>query len=1375
MKNTFVKVLSFVMALMMVVGTFSTLAVFAADEHVHTKGELVETKAPTCKEFGFTTYLCGECGEEWSTDPVAPSAEYHAYEDKEAQAATCMQNAKEAAKVCKYCEKTPDGKDWPEVEGTRLLHNIVGKYTAATCDAAAKTEYSCTICGLTVAKIAEKNGFADEAQAAKFLSGAWNTVYGTRDDEQAKNPGHTELTWKIVVAPVNCQKGLAEGYCEYCKTVVRTSEIPEIHNPVEVNPKNHACAQYPAGVEVCKDCGKVLTADAKENEKYGKHEKTTAVCDYGTVIDAANLPEKPVTGETFTIAELKEFGFNVGDKIGVAPTCTTEGNMLVQCECGEIFIKTVAKSDHRYTASYEYKAPTNCTEAYTKVRTCANAGCDHKDIVVVKAAANTAHNMVVVPSNSDAANKSVDATCVSIGYTYRECTNKDCMGNACGTSEKINYVDALGHTYGDPYFKANQTGVNCTTGVWEKKCVTCDGKLDGGVVVVTAENTKDWKAPECKWGEKVTVAATCAAVAYEYVPCTVCGAKKDIKDVEGSKKDATNHVYPEIDTIAKVLALVAEGKAEWVANTASTCKTAGQVILHCTNPDCADVDTTKVATAPLAEHTWLENVSKVEWNDNGTFKSANYDQINATCKAVGYKANGKICKICQKVDKAPEQIAINPNAHTLVSKINTFDATCQAAGYETWNTSCGHGVVKVLTGDGKPVACKYTKDDGSDNVIAYQAPTCLEDGHHAYVGCVWCKSYKQNGMVQDIEACGCKANPTEADKTNHKDLALVENYTIAALGHDFSVEVKKVEETCDKPGTEKYFTCKNGCGYAKYGDKVYSTSDADKKALALDIAIAPHYGQYKQFFKAAAATCTSKEIVEGTYCTKCQKDTWFTGETLPHDYEYFYVNYPGVSANYDCTQDYCLVIRCTVCGKTEVDYEPATKTAHEYASDWTLLEPATNELCYKDTIQYKKCKNCDARIEEVKTKATGHYTTDGIEGGAKTYFDLNCNKISDFFGKKCDVCKITVSEASILSGHYVVKHNVVKIQEAETCTTDGINVNFCKNCNYTDNSALLDYAYNVNETIDEIDGHTIGNVLEDTDTYTKYMCSVCGAEFTVAKEVAVNLDVVTDATVVAAGSTVTVTVNATVSTLTFSQLFVNVNTNGAFEITDVKLVAAFEGANVHADQTKSGFVLYTENSAAGEPVFATLSGEDVALVTLTLTAAQFANGEYAVTAVADKALVGFDEEGEEDIIRLQGKSEKATLTVTNLGDLNGDSIIGVSDIQALIPTVTAAVAAGTYNANADLNKDGAVDQFDVAAIRLFMKKGFTAAAYIEMIGEDLDAAIASLKITDVADAILFEAYVNEQLTVNYADYLEALEYFGNLEGIVKALYLEMHA
>jgi hypothetical protein len=119
--------------------------------------------------------------------------------------------------------------------------------------------------------------------------------------------------------------------------------------------------------------------------------------------------------------------------------------------------------------------------------------------------------------------------------------------------------------------------------------------------------------------------------------------------------------------------------------------------------------------------------------------------------------------------------------------------------------------------------------------------------------------------------------------------------------------------------------------------------------------------------------------------------------------------------------------------------------------------------------------------------------------------------------------------------------------------------------------------------------------------------------------------------------------------------------------------------------------------------------------------------------------------------------------------LNADGIIGVSDLQALIPQITKLVATGSYDAVADVNKDGTVDQFDIAALRQFMKNGFTTAAYLEMIGEDVDAAIAALKITDVADSIRFAKFVDDKLADKYETFLETRS---TLNEYIADLYLE---
>ena len=1402
MKNTFVKVLSIVMALMMVVGTFSTLAVFAEDKCEHTKGVLVEKHDPTCAEVGYSVWKCDLCGENWQPEDEVklPSADLHKYEDVDAVEANCLTNAFSAGKKCVNpgCGDVLEG--CVEAVGTRVEHQFVATITEADCLNPGKVVRTCKICNLTAEKIKDDG---------KYMGGqAWLDKYEAEWKEEIKtpalNPDHANLTWTVVEAPKqvegDCLAGKAEGFCEVCKTVIRTAEIPAIHTEYTLNPENHDCGEYDSTVKACENCHKILTPNADEHkmENAGKHENTTPIFatpngdyDYETTVDGLSLPEKPEGGK-FTLVELKGYGYEVGDTLATEATCDKPGSALVQCECGAIFTK-VLEADHDYTGvAYEYNEPKECTQAYTKTRECNN--CDYVDIVVLVEAAETECNLVVVPHDAEVAQgekKSKLPGCTTNGYTYSKCENKTCMGDACTADLTNAYVDAVGHNWSAPVLVS---GI-CNGGVYRKFCTTenCDGgenkaecAVEGcthgdvatctmsGDVVAQPETITD-----CAWGAKVTVAATCHAVAYSYIPCTVCDNEKERADVEGSVVNPDNHVYAtdaqlkafvegeiDEDVLEAKYADVDEAEREaayWLGEfgiegfdkgVASTCTVAGKIHIKCIYCSMDVADTAKTVVAPLKDHTPIPGAG-VEKDSNGAFVRVIESAIEMKCDTVGYAADGEYCSVCGLEKKAPTKTTFDPtdvnqiNSHKgTVTLYKAYEATCEKAGYSIYDTTCC-GRVTVATSDGV-AEHRYTK------VYGYDDADCLNDGHHAYLGCVWCGKFKtmidENAEPAAAYACTCGMD------VNHLELALVENYIIPALGHDFTSEDAKipaVRSTCDrygddstkwnKAGTYEYYDCTR-CDYTKFGDKVYSDSAEDREAFELAIAEPAHYGKYLQFFKGADATCTENAIIEGTYCTVCEKDAWIDPDTKTN-HEGTTVDLPinlvmGEDSQYDildCTKDTCIVTRCTKCGWYEADYDEAINTAHNFPADWTPVDAAQNQTCYVDSKKVKQCEDCvNGKLEEVTTKATGHYTTKGVTGGEKFFFDYSCNKINDFKDYECDVCYQSYIELLGVNGENVV-HDEVKIDIPATCTEGGIYVLKCRNnCNFTDDAFKKYNLESVNITTNDLGGHKPNHedsvIIEDLaptleqDGRFVYVCGVCGETITeiIAASLAVDSVIVPEYEVYSSGNVVNAIVSITADEFSFNTLTIDVISG--LKLVDFEMLASFD-VNVSAFINADGdVVIFAEDTLTGDYQNATFAGgENVALIKLTFAISKFAAGEYTfATEIKTAEIYNADEEALEAVNLVDAdEDETAKITVTAPGNFNGDKNIDARDLASFLPALANAVLSGEVENKYDLNNDGKVDFTDVAGLRAYIADGLSLKSYLAMTGEDVDAALAS--------------------------------------------------
>ena len=231
MKNTFVKVLSLVMALTMIMSTL-VLTVSAEDAHAHTKGDVVGEAVPaTCATYGYTIYVCEECGEEFAAD-VTPKLD-HKYVDVPEVPATCTQTGTTAHSACELCGALNPDVDAPEVIDT-LDHEYVIKIKQGDCESGGEVYYECKNCA--------KKG---------AVLGSFNEA-----------DGHA-MVYVITKAPDCKAPGTAKYFCADCDLVfdniyVAPSTADNAHKWAE-RPKEGGCAEDYTET-YCTVCGDIKSA-----------------------------------------------------------------------------------------------------------------------------------------------------------------------------------------------------------------------------------------------------------------------------------------------------------------------------------------------------------------------------------------------------------------------------------------------------------------------------------------------------------------------------------------------------------------------------------------------------------------------------------------------------------------------------------------------------------------------------------------------------------------------------------------------------------------------------------------------------------------------------------------------------------------------------------------------------------------------------------------------------------------------------------------------------------------------------------------------------------------------------------------------------------
>lgn len=1353
MKNTMIKVLSLVIALTMIVATLGTVTVFAADECNHTKGALIETKAPTCQTPGFSRYTCGACGEEWVTDVIQASDEYHNIEEVDAVPASCLTPGYTAGKRCtvKGCDEVFEGVK-PTGEAQKA-HVFVGAEVLPTCTAVGKVVYTCSSCGKTADWLkAEQNKASNinpDGSLKKVYVLASQLAEGTGEGadfvwkwaEKATDKaalGH-DYEWVIEKAPVKnttkpCEDGLSKGVCANCGDV-KTVTIP-VHNEDSwtlINPSNLPCIEWNNQAKWCSSCKANTIKPGDENKK----QQTTghnAADTYTGKLDPSNAA---FLAYGFKLQDLYDLGFELNDDLYVAATCTTAGSQLVKCSCGELYVKTINALGHDWSEWSDYSIPTLCTEDSVKTRECERDGCNATDKQVYAPASKSAHATKVEVTAPH---------CLTMGYTTTTCTNTFVINGVtytCGHNVVSDWKDPAGHTYGPVTLKSG----SCDNGEWVKTCTRegCKATDAGHEIAGTPSNAQKTHS----WGAEVKVAGTCHEKSYKYKQCTKCKYYYADADTvsetlvklrtDSDKVDANNHEYVHV---------------RWAAAT-PTCATASAVeVVECKWCDVDDnTQITRTVTNPV-EHSFKTGYVTVAQNGTKTFHA---DGLAATCKTTGFKADGEACENCCLVKKAPTVLEKDPKNHADApdddNKVGSYvAATCKAAGYQKHYLTCCGEVTVENAADPKKTTCSWVAGTAGDALVP---ATCTTNGSHKYQKCEWCGTIKPDSV--DVTGCtACTDAKHEAAKFNNDPV-------IPKLGHDFSVDVARTKSasgsdnnsTCDDTFIKAHKKCSR-CDYVKFNGVEYkSKNEAAFLAVAREL---PHYNAYLQTFEDKDSTCTATGIYGGTYCVVCQKDQWIDPIDA-HDIaggEQFRINYINIAAEgqpanwkiLDCTKDACIVYECADCSYRESAYTKAADANHNWSS-WTNDSFIGKHTCKDDKTQSRHCQDCgDGVTTRVETKlqtngaATGCYTTKGVTGSnaQKFFISYDCDKIAEFIGWTCDVCHDTVDEDDIV--HTLVNGGEGYIVNP-TCTTDGYKVIYCVGCGLTKADDAIDYVDPIYTTlkpsgallenapaIDYNHDEKNGIILETTADHVKYICADCGETITrvIEKTVELKETFAVSSNKVAAGETFTVTYTLSGKADKFSAKQVTVPYNSALlTFVGVEANADIDGlyAVASANSNNVGVSLVVANDANGNKREVTTSAEGTTLFTLTFVANKTASGDVAVA----------------------GK----TVKISAVGNLNGDAVITADDAQAIFNHI------GTDNVAADVNLDGIVNLADVIALAKFAASDKKAADYLEMVGE-LD------KLEDAAKAIEILGDHNGDRVINDADILALI---AKVEGLIK--------
>lgn len=209
-------------------------------------------------------------------------------------------------------------------------------------------------------------------------------------------------------------------------------------------------------------------------------------------------------------------------------TCETDGKVLEICErCGDVKETGTPKGEHEYET---YSVSATCVSPGYTVRECAICGDRHIEDIT----SALPHDYIA---------KVTAATCEAGGHTLHIC-------EGCGSSFITDYTSALGHSWDEG---KEITGATCTgESVIEYTCTRCgETRLEGGdasghVPGAAATCTTPQLCENCgavienalghDYAEEVT-APTCTEMGYTTYTCTRCGDtyKGDYTEAAGHK------------------------------------------------------------------------------------------------------------------------------------------------------------------------------------------------------------------------------------------------------------------------------------------------------------------------------------------------------------------------------------------------------------------------------------------------------------------------------------------------------------------------------------------------------------------------------------------------------------------------------------------------------------------------------------------------------------------------------------------------------------------------------------------------------------------------------------------------------------------------
>lgn len=390
-------------------------------------------------------------------------------------------------------------------------------------------------------------------------------------------------------------------------------------------------------------------------------------------------------------------------------------------------------------------------------------------------------------------------------------------------------------------------------------------------------------------------------------------------------------------------------------------------------------------------------------------------------------------------------VEINTEArgHVLSDLVAEVPSTCTVHGVKAHKecSECG----KYFDADGNEITSLELPlaDHKIGDLIAEVPSTCISHGVAAHKEC------------------------SECGKLFDADGKAVESLELPLADHNFGDLVAKKDSTCSAIGTKAHYVC-SVCGVCYDENKENELDD-------LIIPVKDHKYEEKEILEATCCSVGTKQYT----CTEC-------GHVYYEEIAKTDKHTPEVLEGYDATcwsKGLTEGSYCSVCGKILQEQKEIDKLEHKYSEEPTETIEAT---CISEGYKYYTCSLCgDVKVETIVKK---EHELEKLEG-----YDATCTEPGLSDGEICSYCGTITKKQEVIQAEGHTKDNGVKDVEP-TCTEAGSMLYTCNDCGET-------WAYEIpalghkHETVEGISATCTVPGLSDGEK-----CSECG-EILVAQTV----------------------------------------------------------------------------------------------------------------------------------------------------------------------------------------------------------------------------------------------------------------------------------